>query len=148
MRIIALSIIASLTGALHAQNGLPADAIATPDPADQMASFVLDENLEINLFASDPMIAKPVAMNWDAQGRLWVVSSRLYPHIKPNERSNDQVVVLERILEHVEEGDGLDRVLPHHELVAVGLEEGEAPVLADRGRPDGGRGFSADHREE
>ncbi|MEM7384607.1 MAG: PVC-type heme-binding CxxCH protein [Verrucomicrobiota bacterium] len=49
----------------------------------------------MNLFAADPMIAKPVGMNWDSEGRLWVVSSRLYPHIKPGQRSDDQVVVLE-----------------------------------------------------
>lgn len=89
--------LAILLGAssVWAQNNLSLDAIPTPDPAAQEASFVLDENLEINLFASDPMIAKPVGMNWDAQGRLWVVSSRLYPHIKPGQRSDDQVIVLE-----------------------------------------------------
>ena len=78
-----------------AQRDLPAGAIPNPDPREQMATFVLDENLEINLFAADPMIAKPVGMNWDSQGRLWVVSSRLYPQIKPGQRSDDQVIVLE-----------------------------------------------------
>jgi putative membrane-bound dehydrogenase-like protein len=41
------------------------------------------------------MIQKPVQMNWDAQGRLWVVTSSTYPHIKPGEAAKDQVVVLE-----------------------------------------------------
>ncbi|MCP4848047.1 MAG: sorbosone dehydrogenase [Verrucomicrobiaceae bacterium] len=82
-------------GSAEAQRNLRADAIPKPDPQAQLSTFVLDKGLEINLFASDPMISKPIGMNWDEEGRLWVVSSRLYPHIKPGERSDDQVVVLE-----------------------------------------------------
>ena len=68
-----------------------------PDPAvsKQIEEFNLPEGMEINLFASDPMIAKPVQMNWDAQGRLWLVSSGMYPHIVPGAEENDQVLVLE-----------------------------------------------------
>lgn len=58
-------------------------------------AFVVPEGFEVNLFASEPMIQKPVQMNWDAQGRLWVVTSTTYPHIKPGEEAKDQVVVLE-----------------------------------------------------
>jgi putative heme-binding domain-containing protein len=68
-----------------------------PDPAvaKQLAGFNLPEGMEINLYASDPMIAKPVQMNWDAQGRLWLVSSGMYPHIVPGAEENDRVLVLE-----------------------------------------------------
>ncbi len=66
---------------------------ANPDA--ELKSFVVPEGLEVNLFASEPMIQKPVQMNWDAQGRLWVVCSSTYPHIKPGEAAKDQVVVLE-----------------------------------------------------
>lgn len=69
--------------------------IPDTDAEKQRQSFILPEGFEINLFASDPMIAKPIQMNWDADGRLWMVSSRLYPHIKPGERSDDQVLILE-----------------------------------------------------
>src|SRR3546814_4621148 len=34
-------------------------------------------------------------MNWDAQGRLWVVSSTAYPHLKTGEKANDKIYVLE-----------------------------------------------------
>lgn len=78
-----------------AQNNLDPSAIPDPDPKLQQETFQLAEGLEINLFAADPMLAKPIQMNWDEQGRLWVVSSQLYPHIKPGERSDDQVIVLE-----------------------------------------------------
>ena len=69
--------------------------IPDPDPAVQQAGFVVPEGFEISLFASDPMLQKPVQMNWDGQGRLWVVSSSTYPHIKPGAPASDQLVVLE-----------------------------------------------------
>ena len=61
----------------------------------QKAAFVVPEGFEIELFAAEPMIQKPVQMNWDAQGRLWVVSSTTYPHIEVGAAAADQVVVLE-----------------------------------------------------
>jgi putative heme-binding domain-containing protein len=66
-----------------------------PNPEVQKATFVLPEGFEINAFATDPLLRKPVQMNWDSAGRLWVVSSTTYPHIKPGEEAKDQVVVLE-----------------------------------------------------
>ncbi len=65
------------------------------DPEAERKAFVVPEGFEVNLFAAEPMIQKPVQMNWDAQGRLWVVTSSTYPHIKPGEAAKDQVVVLE-----------------------------------------------------
>lgn len=61
----------------------------------EKAAFVVPEGFEIELFAGEPMIQKPVQMNWDAQGRLWVVSSTTYPHIEVGAAAADQVVVLE-----------------------------------------------------
>ncbi|MDB4541354.1 hypothetical protein N9192_00495 [Akkermansiaceae bacterium] len=78
---------------LQAQNGLK--DIPDPNPVAQEAAFNLPEGMEINLFASDPMISKPVQMNWDSEGRLWLVSSGMYPHIVPGAAENDQVLVLE-----------------------------------------------------
>ena len=79
--------------AASAQNGLK--DIPDPDVSKQIAGFNLPEGMEINLYASDPMIAKPVQMNWDSQGRLWLVSSGMYPHIVPGAEENDKVLVLE-----------------------------------------------------
>lgn len=76
-----------------AQRGLK--DIPDPDPVKQEAAFNLPEGMEIELFASDPMIAKPVQMNFDSQGRLWLVSSGMYPHIIPGAEENDRVLVLE-----------------------------------------------------
>jgi putative heme-binding domain-containing protein len=69
--------------------------IPSPDPKVQAAGFKLPAGARINLFASDPMISKPVQMNWDSRGRLWLVSSGLYPHIEPFQEEQDRVLVLE-----------------------------------------------------
>ncbi len=69
--------------------------IPDSDPQKEKATFKLPEGFEINLFASDPQIAKPIQMNWDAQGRLWVASSSAYPMLKPGEVANDKIVILE-----------------------------------------------------
>ncbi|HYH55518.1 MAG TPA: PVC-type heme-binding CxxCH protein, partial [Anseongella sp.] len=64
-------------------------------PEKELASFEIAEGFEVNLFAAEPMVAKPIQMNWDAQGRLWVVSSTAYPHLKTGEEANDKIYVLE-----------------------------------------------------
>jgi putative heme-binding domain-containing protein len=84
-----------LSGACFASQ--PKSAADIPDPtveAEQKA-FIVPEGFEINLWAAEPLLRKPVQMNWDAQGRLWVVCSTTYPQIKPGEEAIDQVVVLE-----------------------------------------------------
>ncbi len=83
------------TATLPAQQPRGLTDIPSPDVAAQKAAFVVPEGFEIELFAAEPMIQKPVQMNWDAQGRLWVVSSTTYPHIEVGAAAADQVVVLE-----------------------------------------------------
>lgn len=84
----------------HGQNGLR----DIPDPAveAQIAGFSLPEGAKINLFAGDPQINKPIHMNWDAQGRLWVVGSSMYPQIEPGADEVDKIYVLEDA-----DGDGV-----------------------------------------
>jgi len=79
---------------LASQPGSVTD-VPSPDVAVQKAAFVVPEGFEIELFAAEPLIQKPVQMNWDAAGRLWVVSSTTYPHIEVGAAAADQVVVLE-----------------------------------------------------
>lgn len=67
------------------------------DPVKELASFQVAEGFEVNLFVSDPHIAKPIQMNFDAQGRLWIASSEVYPHIKPGDPSTDKILVVEDI---------------------------------------------------
>ncbi|GGB97761.1 PVC-type heme-binding CxxCH protein [Dyadobacter sediminis] len=59
--------------------------------------FKLPEGYEINLFASekDFPIEKPVAMNFDARGRLWVATMPTYPQYFPGIPVHDKIVILE-----------------------------------------------------
>ena len=53
---------------------------------------------EVNLFASEeqfPDLAKPLAMTFDARGRLWVLTSPTYPHLLPGAAPKDKLVILE-----------------------------------------------------
>ena len=53
--------------------------IPDPDPEVERKSFIVADGFEVNLYAADPVLAKPIQMNFDPQGRLWVVSSEVYP---------------------------------------------------------------------
>jgi len=70
------------------------------DPSAELASFQLLEGYQANLFASEKDgIANPIQCRWDERGRLWVVCSWAYPQVRPGEKADDKVVVLE-------DGDG------------------------------------------
>lgn len=69
--------------------------IPDTNPNVEQESFTVAEGFEVNLFASDPMIASPIQINFDAQGRLWVASSEVYPQIEPGQVANDKIIMLE-----------------------------------------------------
>lgn len=60
-----------------------------------LPTFDVAEGFEVTLWAENPMLYKPIQMNWDAKGRLWVASSRVYPQIAPGQEAEDAVIVLE-----------------------------------------------------
>lgn len=80
-------------GMVQAQRDLK--DIPNPDPEAERRTFEVAEGLEVNLFAADPLLAKPIQMNFDPQGRLWIASSEIYPHIAPGQPATDKILVLE-----------------------------------------------------
>ncbi len=72
--------------------GKAAAAKHTPQPTPE---FTVAEGLEITLWAENPHLAKPIQINFDAQGRLWVASSEVYPQIEPGQAAHDKIVILE-----------------------------------------------------
>ena len=88
-----------VAGPAHAQRGLK--DIPPPDPVAELAAMQVADGYEVSLFAADPLISKPLQMNFDARGRLWVSSSSIYPQIRPGEVANDTVTILED-----KDGDG------------------------------------------
>ena len=77
---------------VSAQRGLK--DIPDPDPNAEKATFIVPDGFEVNLFASDPQLAKPIQMNFDAKGQLWVASSEVYPQIKPGQPATDKIIIL------------------------------------------------------
>ena len=47
-----------------------------PTPKIERKSFQVADGFEVNLFAADPLLAKPIQMNFDPAGRLWVAMQR------------------------------------------------------------------------
>jgi putative membrane-bound dehydrogenase-like protein len=53
-------------------------------------------DLRLELFASEPQIAKPIAMAWDERGRLWIAETRDYPHgVTPSGEGHDDIKICE-----------------------------------------------------
>ncbi|MFM7100102.1 MAG: GDSL-type esterase/lipase family protein, partial [Verrucomicrobiota bacterium] len=71
---------------------------ATPVPAPArpqvVPTFQVADGFEATLWAENPQLNKPIQMNWDPQGRLWVASSEVYPQIRPGQPATDSIIVL------------------------------------------------------
>ena len=53
-------------------------------------------DLRLELFASEPDIAKPIFMAWDERGRAWIAETRDYPHaVKPDGMGTDSIKICE-----------------------------------------------------
>jgi putative heme-binding domain-containing protein len=119
--------------------------VPDPDPDLERRALEVAEGFEISLFAADPLLAKPIHMNFDSAGRLWVASSETYPQIKPGQKANDKILILEDT-----DGDGkADKttVFADGLLIPTGLEPGDGGVyvgasteLLHLSRPQGDKG--------
>ncbi len=50
------------------------------DPQDSMRYTQVPADFELQLFAAEPDVVKPIYMAWDERGRAWVIEARDYPH--------------------------------------------------------------------
>ncbi|HVJ83411.1 MAG TPA: PVC-type heme-binding CxxCH protein [Planctomycetia bacterium] len=78
--------------------GEPITKMQTPlSPAESAKHYVHPANFEMRLFATEPMIGgKPIAMNWDERGRLWICETIDYPNEKqPAGGGRDRIRILE-----------------------------------------------------
>lgn len=122
--VAAICIFSVLTTSAFAQRDL--QDIPVPNPEEERKSFIVADGFEVNLFAADPMLSKPIQMNFDSKGRLWVVSSSVYPHIKPGQKANDKVLVIEDT-----DQDGTadtTKVFADGLLIPTGIEAGDGGV--------------------
>lgn len=58
-------------------------------PEQERAALHVPAGFEVQLFASEPMINKPINMAFDARGRLWVSSTVEYPYNADKSRWSD-----------------------------------------------------------
>ena len=65
-------------------------------PEEERLGFKLPPGFEIQLFASEPDIDKPINITFDAKGRMWVTQSFEYPFpTAPGSKSTDRLTILE-----------------------------------------------------
>src|SRR6266540_2136439 len=83
---------------LHAADPFAQNVRTTPwqSPEEEQKSFHLPPGFEIQLFAAEPEILKPMNMAFDARGRLWVTVTQEYPYPVPTNRpGRDAIKILE-----------------------------------------------------
>lgn len=78
-------------GGQHAPASTPA-----LEPTEAQQRFRLPHGFEIRLFAAEPVVVNPVAMDWDDRGRLWVLELYEYPMgAAPGTTPRDRIKILE-----------------------------------------------------
>src|SRR5690348_12779952 len=75
--------------------GEPLSRMQKPlDSAESVKHMVTPVGFEVKLFASDPQIYRPICMNWDDKGRLWIAETVDYPNTKLREGpGRDRLVI-------------------------------------------------------
>ncbi|MFG0285824.1 MAG: c-type cytochrome [Phycisphaerales bacterium JB039] len=71
-------------------------------PAEALASFRIADGLRIELVAAEPLIEDPIAIAFDADGRLWALEMRSY---MPNVEGEHELMPTSRIV-RLEDHDG------------------------------------------
>ncbi len=66
-------------------------------PEESLKHFVTPLGFSVRLFASEPQLGgKPIAMNWDDRGRLWVCETVDYPNeLRPPGQGRDRIRICE-----------------------------------------------------
>jgi putative membrane-bound dehydrogenase-like protein len=66
-------------------------------PKDSIRYTQVPADFDLQLFAAEPDIVKPIYMAWDERGRAWVVEARDYPHglVAEGEPGRDSIKICE-----------------------------------------------------
>lgn len=59
------------------------------------------EGFSVDLIAAEPEITQPIAMCFDARGRIWMIEGHTYPVRAPDGQGRDRILILEDV-----DGDG------------------------------------------
>jgi putative membrane-bound dehydrogenase-like protein len=93
-----------LAGARWGTQGDPIRTMQEPlSPEESMKHLVLLSGFQAKLFAAEPQVTKPICMQWDAHGRLWIAETVDYPNqMQPIGQGHDRIKICEDT-----DGDGL-----------------------------------------
>jgi putative membrane-bound dehydrogenase-like protein len=86
-----------IAGAKWGTTGEPITTMQKPlDPEASLERMVTLPGFEISLFASEPGITKPIWLDWDARGRLWIAETIDYPNeLQPPGKGRDRIKICE-----------------------------------------------------
>jgi putative membrane-bound dehydrogenase-like protein len=86
-----------IPGARWGTTGEPLKRMQRPlEPSESMKHMHLPEGFEVQLFAAEPDVAKPIALAWDERGRLWVAETVDYPNdMQVPGKGHDRITILE-----------------------------------------------------
>ena len=59
-------------------------------PEEELRGFSVPDDFEVQLFAAEPLINKPINLAWGGKGRLWVSSTVEYPYAAKKDRWIDE----------------------------------------------------------
>ncbi len=82
------------------QSGVPPEPVKKlqkPLPAEEsIKHFITPVGFAVELYAADPEIGKPLAMNWDERGRLWLCETLDYPNeLQEPTKGRDRIRICE-----------------------------------------------------
>lgn len=86
-----------VAGAKWGTQAQPIQTMQKPlSPESSLPHLVMAPGFEAQLFAAEPEITKPIAMAWDARGRLWIAETVDYPNdMKPAGQGRDRIKICE-----------------------------------------------------
>jgi len=64
-------------------------------PTEAAGETLLPDGFTADLIASEPELTQPIAMCFDARGRIWVVEGHTYPQKAPEGKGRDRIVFFE-----------------------------------------------------
>ncbi|HWJ87758.1 MAG TPA: hypothetical protein VNS12_06790 [Pelagibacterium sp.] len=98
------------------------------EPADSLETFTLPPGYDIELIASEPMLGDGIVMQWDYDGRLWVVETTFMLNLEDltSATPGSSIVILEDT-----DGDG---VMDSRKVFADGLVLPRAMLILEPGK--------------
>ncbi len=85
-------ILVAVVLALQAK-GFPEAASPARKPAETAAAMKVAPEFSVRVYAGEPQVRQPIAIQFDDRGRLWVAEMFSYPTWKPE--GNDRILILE-----------------------------------------------------